>query len=295
MHYRIRILHHAIPLLTGLYACLFFLPKGSGQQTRLSDLPEDLDSLQLVWSDEFEGTGPPDTNFWNFEHGFVRNEEDQWYQEANAWMEDGLLILEARREDKVNPFFQASGKDWRQTRPRIAYTSSSINTRGKQEWRYGRFEMRARIDIRSGFWPAWWTLGSHGRWPANGEIDIMEFYRGLLLANVACQGANGNTEWHDTRHNIDDFGGAAWAAQFHTWTMDWSATFIRLYMDDQLLNEVLLDDVNNKDGSGNPFRQPHFMLLDFALGGTNGGTINDAFFPARFEVDFVRVYQQRKN
>lgn len=249
------------------------------------------DSLELVWSDEFNGVGSPDTTHWRFEHGFVRNEENQWYQEENAWMEDGCLIIEARLENKKNPLFQSNSSDWRKSRPIINYTSSSIHTRGNHEWRFGRFEMRAKIDIRTGFWPAWWTLGSNGRWPANGEIDIMEYYRGMLLANVACLGREGKTEWHDTRLDVNELGGDSWAAQFHTWRMDWDATQIGLYVDDRLLNKVILDDVANKDGSGNPFRQPHFILLDFALGGANGGPIDDALFPARFIVDYVRVYQ----
>lgn len=288
-------IYHKMHPLIRLVAFSLMLSNGSHPHEVDESPAEVPDSLLLVWSDEFAGSGRPDSSFWRFEHGFVRNEEDQWYQEDNAWMEDGFLIIEARLEDKVNPLYRANSDSWRQSRPRITYTSASINTRGKLEWRYGRFEMRAKIDTRTGFWPAWWTLGSKGAWPANGEIDIMEFYRGMLLANIAYLGASGKTEWHDTRLPVDDLGGEVWATQFHIWRMDWNEHNIRLYVDDRLLNEVRVDDVNNKDGSGNPFRQPHYMLLDFALGGTNGGAIDDALFPARFVVDYVRVYQEKEN
>jgi beta-glucanase (GH16 family) len=155
--------------------------------------------------------------------------------------------------------------------------------------------MRGRIDISSGLWPAWWTLGVNGRWPANGEIDIMEYYQKKLLANIACVAATpGKAEWFSNRFNIDSIGGLNWALKFHTWRMDWDAQAIALYVDDQLLNKVELNKLVNKDGSNiNPFQQPHYMLLNLAIGGVNGGDPSTTKFPNRFEVDYVRVYQRR--
>jgi len=144
-----------------------------------------------------------------------------------------------------------------------------------------------------GLWPAWWTLGVSGRWPANGEIDIMEFYREKLLANIACIGGNRNAEWYSKTKPIDSLGGQTWASQFHTWRMDWDENAIALYVDDVLMNQVELSKLENKDGSGiNPFKQPHYMLLNLAMGGQNGGSLADTKFPNRFEVDYVRVYQK---
>ncbi len=141
-------------------------------------------------------------------------------------------------------------------------------TRGLHSWQYGRFILRARIDISNGLWPAWWTLGLHERWPANGEIDIMEYYRKKLLANIACFGKNHNAEWFSNRFNIDSMAGKKWASKFHIWRMDWNEKFIALYVDDHLLNKVPLDSLVNKDGRGfNPFKQPHYMLLNLAIGG----------------------------
>jgi len=247
----------------------------------------------LVWAEEFNENGKPDTSSWNYEYGFVRNEELQWYQPDNAKCENGLLVIEARKEDKPNPRFIFGDKDWRKNRERIQYTSSCMLTRGKRTWQYGRFELKARIDISKGMWPAWWTLGVDKRWPANGEIDIMEYYRGMLLANIACIGKNNKAEWYSNRFSTDSLGGTSWANKFHIWRMDWTEEFIALYIDDQLLNKVNLDVLFNKDGNGfNPFKQPHYMLLNLAIGGQNGGDPSTTSFPQKFELDYIRVYQK---
>lgn len=271
-------------LLTGVSGCKS-MNKASGIDNQ--------EGYQLVWSDEFNKDGAPDSTKWRFEKGFVRNEEYQWYQEANAWCENGLLIIEGRKEVKPNPDFQPGTNNWRRSRENIEYTSSSINTSGKHSWKYGRFIMRGKIDISAGLWPAWWTLGVGGRWPANGEIDIMEYYKGKLLANIACgTDAPYRAEWFSKTISVDSLGGQEWAKKFHIWRMDWDETAISLYVDDLLLNRVELSKLVNKDGSNiNPFHQPHYMLLNLAIGGMNGGDPSDTRFPNRFEVDYVRVYQ----
>ena len=252
------------------------------------------DGYHLVWADEFDKEGLVDTANWRFEKGFVRNQEAQWYQEGNAYCKDGLLIIEARKETKHNPTYEAGSAHWGRSRPTIEYTGASINTRGKHDWQYGRFEMRARIPIGSGLWPAFWTLGIEGEWPSNGEIDIMEYYRGKLLANIACgTQERWKAEWYSETISVDSLGGQAWADEFHVWRMDWDENEISLYVDDLLLNNVPLAKLVNKDGTGiNPFMQPHYILLNFALGGMNGGEIDDTLLPAKYEIDHVRVYQK---
>jgi beta-glucanase (GH16 family) len=169
-------------------------------------------------------------------------------------------------------------------------------TRGLHSWQYGRFEMRGRIDTRPGLWPAFWTLGIKGPWPHNGEIDIMEYYRGMLLANVAWGGAKPfQPIWADTRKPIESFNGPAWSGAFHVWRMDWDERAIVLSVDGLTLNEVELTRTINQDGSGtNPFHAPHYLLLNLAIGGSSGGDPSKTEFPARFEVDYVRVYQRAR-
>ena len=147
---------------------------------------------ELVWAEEFETEGRLDEADWNYEHGFVRNHEHQWYQQDNARIADGCLVIEARHDSIPNPGYRPrpdsdpsrDGRerrrgrdDWRSSRPYAEYSSASVNTRGKHEWLYGRFEVRAKIPTASGSWPAIWTLGVSKPWPMNGEIDIMEYYR----------------------------------------------------------------------------------------------------------------------
>jgi len=252
-------------------------------------------SYTLVWADEFEADGLPTPKNWAYESGFVRNQELQWYQPENARVTGGLLVIEARRERKANPRHEAGSSDWRSRSEFAEYTSSSLVTRGKHSWQYGYFEMRARIDTRAGLWPAWWTLGTSGAWPHNGEIDIMEYYRGNLLANAAWGGATrGRSVWDDVRKPVASLG-TDWSSQFHVWRMLWDEKSIRISVDDVWLNDIDLEGTANQDGSGvNPLRQPHYMIVNLAIGGTQGGDPSATTFPVKYEIDYVRVYQRAK-
>src|SRR5665213_1819059 len=108
------------------------------------------DDWKLVWHDEFDTNGAPNPVNWNYEHGFVRNQELQWYQPENAYCTNGLLVIEARPEHKPNPRFEAGSQNWAASRQWIDYTSASLTSRHLQEFKYGKFEMRARIDTRLG-------------------------------------------------------------------------------------------------------------------------------------------------
>ncbi|MFC3559229.1 glycoside hydrolase family 16 protein [Pedobacter jamesrossensis] len=182
---------------------------------------------------------------------------------------------------------------WRKKPQNIEYTSACLITKGLHSWQYGKFEMRAQIDISSGLWPAFWTLGNSGHWPANGEIDIMEYYKGKLLANIASLGANKKPKWFSKTKFTEELGGKEWASKFHIWRMDWDSEAIRLYVDDILLNKANLSELKNDDGTDiNPFKQKHYILLNLAMGGLNGGEIGDTKFPNQMKVDYVRVYQK---
>lgn len=258
--------------------------------------PTKYSGMKLVWNDEFNKQGEPDSSSWINETGFVRNQELQWYQPDNANCSGGLLIIEGRREKIKNPGFIGGTSDWQINREYAEYTSSSIQTRGLRQWQFGRFEIRARIDTANGAWPAIWTLGISKEWPSNGEIDIMEFYRVKGVPTILANFAWGTDQryiakWDDLKKPLTDFSSKdpAWAKKFHIWRMDWNKDSINLYLDDQLLNTALLNQTFNPDGF-NPFLQPHFLLLNLAIGG-NGGDPSETDFPLRYEIDYVRVYQ----
>lgn len=264
------------------------------------------EDYQLIWSDEFNIDGKP-SNEWSYENGFVRNEELQWYQDKNASVSNGRLVIEGRKERIVNPYYQAGSSDWRENRNVAEYTSSSLTTQNSHIFKYGRFEIRAKLPSAEGSWPAIWTLGNKWDWPMNGEIDIMECYlvsgKRNILAN-ACWGSSRQWEaiWNRSTtllsHFIDK--DADWINKYHIWRMDWDTSKISLYLDGELLNEIKLSETQNQGWNGNienPFSNDidgfgHYILLNLAVG-SNGGDPSNSFFPMKYEVDYVRAYQKK--
>lgn len=251
----------------------------------------------LSWHDEFNKNGKPDPENWIYERGFVRNKELQWYQPDNAECINGLLVIEGRRERVVNPHYQENSSDWRSKRKYAEYTSACLETKGLQQFGFGSIVVRARIDTSLGAWPAIWTLGTTGRWPLGGEVDILEYYpvNGVptILANTAWgRGASGGAIWNTQRYHLSDFisKDPDWVKKFHVWRMDRSEDSINLYLDDKLMNTTLLKNTLNPDGT-NPFLNPQFLLLNLAIGST-GGNPDHTKFPIRFEVDYARYYKK---
>lgn len=272
--------------LTGARQCLLMADEGSYVDTTNHYEGEyDEDCLtddtfddgtygwNFTWSDEFHGP-TIDDGIWGYEEGYVRNDELQYYskREENSRIEDGKLLIEARRE----PFL---GMD---------YTSASRRTLGKKSFLYGRFQIRAKIDVRAGSWPAWWWLPDTGGWPTGGEIDMMEYYQSKLLFNIM----DGDTTWRSVQVGLADVGGTSWAESYHVWTWDWTPDRIRLFLDGTLLNDY---DVADADGTGpggeNPFRRSGYVLLNQAIGGTAGGDPSGTSFPVRYYVDWIRHWE----
>lgn len=273
------------------------LPKGTS--------PGEYEGYRLVWNDEFDTEGRLSTA-WSYEKGFVRNNELQWYQEDNASCSGGTLIIEGRRQTVPNPDYNPSDSDWRRNRANAQYTSSCVTTQDSFAFRYGRMEVRAKIPTSSGSWPAIWLLGNRWDWPNNGEIDVMEFYikngRQSILANACWGSAQAWTAvWDESVTPFTHFTDKAadWDLQYHVWTMDWDEDFIRIYLDEELLNEINLSRTTNGGWQGNtenPFSNDvegfgAYILLNLAIG-SNGGTPDGSAFPLKYYVDYVRVYQK---
>lgn len=254
------------------------------------------DGYRLVWADEFDYTGKPDTTKWRYETGFIRNSEPQWYQPQNAEVADGLLRITARRERVPNPGYIPGSEDWRTNRQWAEYTSAAVVTTGLHEWTFGRFEIRAKFPPDEGAWPAIWFRGNktHRPWPLCGEIDLMEFYRvggePTLLANTCW----GEGIWDTTHTPLAHFleRDPQWCEKFHVWTMEWTPEYIRLSVDGELLNDTDLSLTINPDGV-NPFHLPVHMLLNMAVG-RPGESLENTPFPLVYEIDYVRIYQKKQ-
>jgi beta-glucanase (GH16 family) len=237
---------------------------------------------KLVWSDEFDKDGLPDAAKWNYEEGFVRNQEAQYYTRAraeNARVERGVLVIEARKERFPNPRYEADSRSWQRNREFAEYTSASLTTEGKAAWRYGRIEVRAKLPTGRGTWPAIWMLGVNRRevgWPRCGEIDIIhtEAYNHVKKTN------KGNRIRIEKPY-----------ADFHVYALEWTAERMDFFVDDQ----KYFTFENEKTGTAAwPFDQPFYLILNVAIGGAWGGQkgIDDSIFPQRMEVDYVRVYER---
>ena len=246
---------------------------------------------RLVWSDEFDKPGAPDPDKWDYEVGFVRNKELQYYtrdRRENARVEEGCLVIEARKERVPNPRYKAGAKRWQRSREFAEYTAASLITRGKMAWRYGRIEVRAKVPEGSGMWPAIWMLGDNigkNGWPRCGEIDIMEFvgqHPNRVYATVHYAGADGK---HASKGK--KFDTPAPYKDFHVYAVEWRADRMDFFYDDRRYHTVPLDVAG--EGEGNPFRKPLYLLINLALGGW-GGPMDDSKLPARYLIDYVRVY-----
>lgn len=269
-----------------------FLLIGSALGARAGD-------WQLVWSDEFDTPGAPDPAKWAPEVGFIRNQELQYYTRGraeNLRIEDGSLVIEARREVFPNPAFDASaGKDWKRSRKEAGYTSASLTTQGKASWKYGRIEVRAKLPEGRGLWPAIWMLGdAKGQrvpWPACGEIDIMEYVGhepGVIHGTVHTAKYNHVKKTQlGARLKVGPVG-----EKFRVYAVEWDPKKIDFFVD----KEKYFTFPN--EGTGDeawPFDKPFYLILNVAVGGAWGGAkgVDEGAFPARMLVDYVRVYERQ--
>lgn len=228
-----------------------------------------VDYTNLVWSDEFNVDGPPDATKWGYDLGAGGwgNQEVQTYTNnaTNASVSAGTL--------KINLI--KSGSD---------YTSARLKSENKFEFTYGKVEVRAKLPVGGGTWPAIWMLGENyatNTWPACGEIDIMEhkgnepnvIHGTLHYPGVSPGGGNSATT---TISNA--------SSEFHIYSAIWSPTSVQIFVDGTLYHSV----ANN---NSLPFNSDFFLILNVAMGGTFGGAIDPAFTQSNMEIDYVRVYQ----
>jgi beta-glucanase (GH16 family) len=232
---------------------------------------------KLVWADDFDRNGLPDSKNWGYELGKVRNNELQFYtnRPENARVEKGQLIIEGRHER-----FQGSD-----------YTAASLITLGKQSWQYGRFVIRAKLPRARGTWPAIWMMGDDIEkvgWPRCGEIDVMEHVAhtpGTIYGTLHQADANGKHVSKGESLRVPDC-----MDTFHIYALEWYPDHLDLFVDDHKYLTYA------KDGKGPwTFDKKYYLLMNLAIGGDWGGQkgVDAAAFPQQYIIDYVRVYQKR--
>lgn len=241
-----------------------------------------LHAQKIIWSDEFETAGLPDSNKWSYDtgdHGWGNNEL-QDYKKANlknSRIENGILIIEAHSE--------AESKK--------GYSSARLVTKGKGSWKYAYIEVRAKLPEGRGTWPAIWMLpenNTYGGWPRSGEIDIMEhvgYDPAVVHGTVHTEAFNHSIGTEVGKQVIvPDFNSA-----FHTYAINWTAEKIDFFIDGKL---YFTFENTDKSSAEWPFDQPFHLLLNLAVGGNWGGKegVDASIWPQRMEVDYVRVYDK---
>ena len=226
----------------------------------------------LVWEDDFNTNGAPDATNWTYDLGAGGwgNGEVQTYTNSaeNAKVLDGSLIITAKAD--------GSG----------GYTSARLKSQGLRKFTYGRIEVRAKLPASAGTWPAIWMLGSNNptvSWPYCGEIDIME------QTGANKETTLGTLHWYNNTASANASYGESTAvanasSDFHLYTVEWSDTSIKIYLDDVSFFQM----ANN---STLPFNADFFMILNIAMGGTLGGDIDPSFTEDTMEIDYVKVFQ----
>lgn len=237
-------------------------------------------AYKLVWSDEFDYDGLPDSSKWTYEEGYVRNKEIQYYtfkNIKNAKVANGKLHLITRQEPET-------GK----------VTSASIKTENIASWTYGKIEVRARIPRQKGMWPAIWMLGANLRevyWPRSGEIDIMEHvskHPGRIHGNAIYF----DHETQGRSKNRAPYKEIKSPYAMHTYSIEWTKNKIDYFVDGELYHTF---DTSVATAHGeNPFHKPQFLIINLAVGGAWPGPPDENSFPAQFVIDYVRVYQKEE-
>jgi len=248
---------------------------------------------QLVWNDEFNYEGPPSDEKWHLQYipiidGGWANDEKQHYttRRDNSFVSDGTLKIVAKKE-----LYAYEGVN-------RAYTSARLNS--KFDIRYGRIDVRAKLPVSKGTWPAIWTLGtnigevgnyygtSEGNvgWPECGEIDIMEqngTNKQLLYGTFHWSDSGGQQDSFGLIKDISSLNVSNLSTEFHLYSLIWTSASLKIYVDNLLVSEL-------ENTASVPFDNPHYLLLNVAMGGTLGGAVPGTFEEDKMEIDYVRFY-----
>ncbi len=243
---------------------------GSAPQPTTPPNPTSIPGWNLVWSDEFNGP-TVNTGNWSFQtgcSGWGNGEWEDYTNGANTSFQSGVLVIEARMKPGA-----ALGN--------CGMTSTRMNTSGKRSWLYGKMEARIAIPMGQGVWPAFWMMGNTGTWPSNGEIDIMEHINSTTVNVGTLHWNNGGHQSSGASVNVSNMTG------YHIYGIEWDASQIKFYVDGNFYNTINISSIPQP-----AFHQPSYFLLNLAIGGAWPGYPNSTnIMPARYYIDYVRVYQ----
>jgi glycerophosphoryl diester phosphodiesterase len=255
---------------------------------------------KLVWSDEFNYKGKPDSTKWGYDYGFISNKEKQYFTDSlkNIRVEKGCLIIEAHKEKIANKDYRSNAfknKNWLKYIPEIdtaQYTSARIKTDGLASWKYGRIEVKAKLPKGVGLWPAIWMLGENRKqvgWPESGEIDIMEhvgFSPDSIFGTIHTKAYNHNI---GTERGKKIFIDKPYNS-FHVFALEWTPEKLDFILDDVVYNHIQNE---HKTTAEWPFDQNFHLILNVSVGGMLGGRkgVDDSIFPQQMVIDYVRVFQ----
>ena len=274
-----------------LLLILFSCNEEQSKYTDQGDISTISENWELLWSDEFndEELDLTKWNKLNWKPGWVNNELQAYTdRDTNIFLENGHLVLQGN----IEPGY--SGTDYVGNNYVSDYTSGRVNTDDKFSTTYGRFDIKAKLPAGKGSWPAIWMLGesiSSIGWPQCGEIDIMEhvgYDQGLVHGSIHTQDYNHmyGTQKSGSKY-VDDVTEA-----FHVYSLEWSPFYLRYLIDNEPFFFVYND--SNGDFGKWPFNDPHYLILNLAIGGDWGGVqgVSASAFPMKMYIDYVRVYKK---
>lgn len=245
-----------------------------------------LQQWKLIWGDEFNYNGLPDSLKWNYDiggNGWGNNEKQFYLAKSleNSFVKNGVLHIVALKKVHDN----------------LQYTSAKLTTYQKKLFKYGKIEISAKLPSGKGSWPAIWMLPETiqtkaEKWPTCGEIDIMEHVgkspsviHTSLHSELYNHIKQTQISHFDTIKNVFD--------TFHKYALEWDEKSIKFYIDDTLfLKSTKGQDGRVTSNKGWPYNKPYYLILNLAIGGNWGGEIDDSIFPNEMLIDYVRVFKK---
>ena len=242
-----------------------------------------IENYELIFDENFKNL-----DNWNFDVGFIRNNELQYYTNKNHILDENGLTIIGKKEQIKNSNYDESSNDWRLNRKYSTVTSTSINTKNKFNFKNGYIEAKIKMPKGKGVWPAFWLLGSNNDWPLGGEIDIMEYlgrtenviYHNAHSKNHICKSYNKFFE------EIDNV-----SSRYHTYGLYKNTDILEFYVDRKLVGTLTRKEGYNLTDDW-PFNDDFYIILNLALGGDWAQDLDMSCLPVYYNISYVKVWKE---